>query len=196
MSNQENGKGKVNEFQVYLSEDYRLNAEGQMVQNTAPRPCTPAIDRFKAKIHVSNQNGLRNAPCWNWIGSTTSSGYGEFKADGRRGAKKTNPHRFAYQHYIGSIPEGYEVDHLCKNRLCCNPAHLEAITLQENRRRRNADQTHCKQGHEFNDENTLRSGNRRRCRICSAERSRKFMERHPGYNAQKCQEYQARIKAT
>lgn len=67
--------------------------------------------------------------CWEWRGTRADTGYG------RIGGEYT--HRLAYEHYIGAIPEGYQIDHLCLNRSCFNPEHLEAVTQYENLRRQN-----------------------------------------------------------
>lgn len=160
-----------NPYTKTLTDELRINAEGQIVRNSRPRPVTPAIDRFKAKYVVENE-------CWVWKGYVQPNGYGQFKPDGRRGAKQTSPHRFAYEHFIGPIPEGFEVDHLCKRRNCCNPAHLEAIPLQENRKRRNRDQTHCKHGHAFSESNTRIDRGSRTCRACVARRVREHYHRN------------------
>lgn len=75
--------------------------------------------------------------CWEWQGAKRANGYGSFavkRADGRW--TYTTAHRAAYLDQVGPIPEGWEVDHLCKNRGCVRPDHLEAVTIQENRRRR------------------------------------------------------------
>lgn len=172
------GKNKINPYQTYLSEDYRLNAEGQMVQNIAPKKTHPAIDRFLEKIAISEISFFGGSPCWEWTGCKQPNGYGQFRPDGRRGSKKSSPHRFAYEVYVGEIPDGYEVDHLCKSRGCCNPSHLEAVTVEENRRRRNAEQTHCKYGHKFDEANTRIDPNGRRiCRPCISRRVRKHLDR-------------------
>jgi hypothetical protein len=84
----------------------------------------PAIKRFWAKIEVQD-NG-----CWNFAGAETGN-YGRFYD----GTKCGYAHRFAYRHFIGEIPEGMELDHLCRNKRCCNPNHLEPVTHQENVRR-------------------------------------------------------------
>lgn len=69
--------------------------------------------------------------CWPWDGGTNKDGYGQFRA----GPTVVQAHRVAYVLLVGQIPRGYHIDHLCKNRLCCNPSHLEAVTQLENNRR-------------------------------------------------------------
>lgn len=107
--------------------------------------------------------------CWLWSRSTTPKGYGEFHADG----KVRRAHRWAYEHYIGAIPEGMVVDHLCCNTLCVNPEHLEVVTQRENIIRGNAPaakqfrQTECIHGHPFDEQNTyINPEGRRQCKSC------------------------------
>ena len=81
--------------------------------------------------------------------------------------KRTMVHQLTYRAYVGPIPEGREIDHLCHNPPCCNPDHLEAVTHQENIRRGWARITACPAGHEYTLENTYRSPKgERRCRLC------------------------------
>lgn len=78
--------------------------------------------------------------CWPWEGFCDPKGYG------RRGPRLA--HRIAYEAFVGRIPKGKEIDHLCGNRGCVNPWHLEAVAHIENiRRGRNARKTHCLRGH-------------------------------------------------
>ena len=123
-----------------------------------------ANERFWSKVEKTDF-------CWNWT-ATTSSGYGTFKIN-----KKTNlSHRLSYEDFYGKIPKGLQIDHLCRNKRCVNPEHLEAVTSRENTMRGNnitavnARKTHCKYGHKFTEENTYlfdsKEGKKRCCRIC------------------------------
>lgn len=88
-------------------------------------------------------------------------------------------HRWSYEHFVGPIPDGYVIDHLCKVTLCVNPAHLEPVTQRTNLHRsdtfqaRNTAKTHCPAGHLYDEANTrikrARRGNRRVCKKCTAE---------------------------
>lgn len=116
---------------------------------------------------------IRKTPngCWEWIGGKYPHGYGRLDL-AKRGMY---PHRVSYEIHKGSIPDGLHIDHLCRNRGCCNPAHLEAVTCAENIKRSpiaaatlNAEKTHCPRGHEYTPENTtyLNGGRGRACRTC------------------------------
>lgn len=81
------------------------------------------LDRFFPYIRFTPDG------CWLWTGSTNGVGYGDFRA---RGKNHYYVHRWAYEEWAGPIPKGMDLDHLCRNRSCCNPAHLEPVTRREN----------------------------------------------------------------
>lgn len=121
--------------------------------------------RILSKVTVTD------ADCWEWGGYLDEKGYG------RLVVKKTTAyaHRVLWELERGPVPDGRELDHLCRNPACVNPDHLEPVTHQENIRRgvgptaENAAKTHCKYGHPFDAENTILRPDRpgtRECRAC------------------------------
>lgn len=133
------------------------------------RPARPIIERFWNHVQVDEESG-----CWLWTSFLDKDGYGVFFTT--RGGEQRG-HRFAYTHFVGPIPEGLVIDHLCRVRNCVNPAHLEPVTNRENILRGYlpwANRTHCSYGHEFTPENTYRVGKHhgRKCRRCHADRER------------------------
>ena len=125
------------------------------------------LARFMAKVRVNAETG-----CWEWTASRRST-YGAFLC-GYNGYS----HRFSYMHFVGPIPFGLQLDHLCRNHICCNPAHLEAVTHRENLRRGNGisaqclRKTHCDYGHSLDDAYICKTkyGTQRKCRLCSARK--------------------------
>jgi len=112
--------------------------------------------------------------CWSWVGSTRS-GYGVFSIGGKH-RRTMAAHRLVYELLVGPIPEGLQIDHLCRNRGCVRPSHLEPVTAAENVRRAilagSRDKPACKWGHPFNAENTYWHPNGQRgCRACARERA-------------------------
>lgn len=126
--------------------------------------------------------------CWEWKLSTDKDGYGQFSVgssvDGT--AKRYKPHRFSYEAFVGAIPDGYVIDHLCKNRRCVNPAHLEAVTVRVNvQRSSNSTKTHCKNGHPLSGDNLyIRPDDGSRCcRKCRAHDARMLKKRRRAASA-------------
>lgn len=121
-------------------------------------------ERFRAKMRVDPDRG-----CWLWTGSTGRNGYGYFYFDGRPGLA----HRFSYAYFVGPIPDGLELDHLCRTRRCVNPEHLEPVTRRENMIRgegwgaEHARATQCPHGHPYSGANlVLGTKGERICREC------------------------------
>lgn len=151
-----------------------LNNRGKPRKRLSPLVCAtkdmPVMDRIALWTRKDEGSG-----CWVWTGRTRGSRggeYGDLVIDGRRVAA----HRAAYEAAVGPIPDGLVIDHLCRNRLCCNPEHLEPVTPRVNVLRgdtivaRNAAKTHCQRGHAFDEANTIRTpDNRRRCRECKRQ---------------------------
>jgi len=139
------------------------------------------LDRLGDKFTVGDG-------CWQWK-VVNSEGYGSFAID----RVKHKAHRVLYELMVGPIPAGLDIDHLCRNRACVRPDHLEPVTRGENQRRgvpyrppRNYNPwgrqvTHCPRGHEYTPEN-LRSDkrNRRACLICHREKMAEYRRAKKG----------------
>lgn len=127
------------------------------------------LERFKDKI-VENFEG-----CWVWLGQVNHAGYGLCWA----GDNLHAAHRWGYIALQGSVPEGLQLDHLCRRRDCVNPSHLEPVTGKENKQRAMKDT--CRNGHGYTESNTYidRKG-RRDCRVCRKQAVRQWRAKLAG----------------
>lgn len=148
--------------------------------------------RFREKI-LSRIIVDEKTKCWNWQGSNVR-GYGTI-AEGTKSKgtwKQYYAHRVSYTIFRGDIPDGLQIDHLCRNPACINPSHLEVVSCKENIQRgeagiANKSKTHCKHGHEFTEKNTyITKKNQRFCRECGRLKKKKEREKDP----EKYNEYQ------
>lgn len=133
---------------------------------------TPAVDRVLARVDKQPDG------CWIFTGHIARNGYGQVGL-GARSEGIGYTHRVVFEALVGPIPDGYDIDHLCRVRACCRPDHLDAVPRQTNLLRgrgwtsANASKTHCKRGHEFTPENTRHDGRGRQCRTCDQIRRHK-----------------------
>jgi hypothetical protein len=139
-----------------------------------PRKLRDLETKLLKKIKI-DKNG-----CWIWIGAIfykLSGSYGQIRIGRKKDNKLLRAHRVSYEHFIGKIPKGKELDHLCRNTLCINPKHLEAVShLVNMKRRKDSGLPYCRHGHKYTKETTyIRPDNRRReCKICRKLRIKKF----------------------
>lgn len=141
------------------------------------------IAYIKARLTISDVNNYNGTPCWEWT-KGLNLGYGRYSIKG----KNILAHRELYQLLIRELNSEEILDHLCRNRKCCNPNHLDVTSLVENCRRGNSygnggkhqkAKTHCPQGHEYNQENTkiISAGNGRRCLKCKRAQNSAYKKR-------------------
>lgn len=136
-------------------------------------------DRFWPKVVVGEPE-----ECWEWTAAMIR-GYGTFRGPGGRNGRMLRAHRVAYELLVAPIPEDLQLDHLCRNPACVNPAHLEPVTNHENQQRRpDVGGTHCPNGHPYDEANTYiyetAKERRRCCRACNSEAQRRYASRKEG----------------
>lgn len=121
------------------------------------------LTRFWNKVDKTGE-------CWEWTAGTVSKGYGAFYLSADQGSRQVGAHRFAYELLVDEIPKGMHIDHLCKNKRCVNPEHLEVVTPGENVLRgdgpsaQNARKSQCPRGHDYR----TRARGRKTARYCPA----------------------------
>lgn len=156
-----------------------------------PRITTRFLTNLFSKIEVSTEHFYKGDPCWEWTSQKDKDGYGRYTVWKSRfqpdlvKTKNFPVHRLTYSLFVEPIPNRLVSDHLCRNRGCANPAHVEIVTVQINTLRgdglasQNAQKTHCPQGHPFEGSNlaTSPSIKSRKCRICFNEWQRTPQQR-------------------
>jgi len=149
-------------------------AEGEFPSGKCLPRGSSVLDRLMFRTALLS-NG-----CWEWRGARNPKGYGNLRPDTDTPA--TSVHRLAYEELVGPIPDSLEIDHLCRNRACVNPAHLEAVTRTVNIQRVDQRRAVCKNGHEMTPENTrvyiTKAGlETRKCRACARNFTRNYRSR-------------------
>lgn len=142
-----------------------------------PKRRTSIFESWRQRVEIPDDPNA----CWEWRGHIMWAGYGTFNPGE---GQSFRAHRWAYEHFIGPIPKGMHIDHLCRNRKCVNPKHMEPVTNWENTLRGNnfvgayVKRTHCKNGHELAGANVrLHPVRGRVCRRCVRERGAEYYRR-------------------
>jgi hypothetical protein len=133
-------------------------------------------DQAEQRLLSRVDMGASPAGCWMWQGAR-ARGYGVISI----GGKNKGAHRVSYEMLVGPVPDGLQLDHLCREHACINPLHLEPVTASENKQRdcnQNTRKTHCDSGHPFDAENTYHdSRGWRGCRACRCEGVRRYKDK-------------------
>jgi hypothetical protein len=144
------------------------------VKGVPGRKARPILERIAEKVALTDDG------CVIWTGSLDIGGYGQIGVGSKRDRTNTKRkvHRLLYELTVGPVPAGLDLDHLCRNRACCRPDHLEPVTRRENLARgtgligQQLARLTCAHGHPYTPENTYMDNGARVCRTCKAIRAR------------------------
>ncbi len=156
------------------AEDHKRTLSSRLMVHHGPR-------RVPVELRIWPRIKPDPSGCWLWTGSTNGRGYACIMSGAAN--ESTIVHRWVYEQLIGPIPEGLQIDHLCRVHNCVNPTHLEPVTGQENNARGfspsalNARKTHCLNGHLLDGDNLYLWEGTRLCKACQAQRDREFNAR-------------------
>lgn len=188
----EDRKSKARWFDTREDADRFLESIGQPARTRRGRgPTAQALAERIRALSEPDANG-----CWIWRKRLSNVGYGQIGVRRPEGVRTMSAHRVSYEAFVGPIPDGLVIDHLCRVRACVNPEHLEPVTQRQNVMRSpiapgaiNAAKTHCPKDHPYDDENTVHYMHKngttrvRLCRTCQRDSARRADRRRRAQEA-------------